>query len=959
VAAPDGHRTGTSIVDTTGRTTTAPGAPRHALAFGPFTLLRAERLLLDDGMPVRLGGRAFDLLIALVERAGEVVSREVLEACVWPRTVVEETSLRAHVSALRKALGDGHGGARYIINQPGRGYCFVAEVRRSRVPEHDVSNDAAISARRGLPARLTRLIGRADAVENLSAQLEAHRFVTIVGTGGIGKTTVALAVAETCANRYADGVAFIDLAAIAHDPFVPSAMALGCGLAISEEDVVARLSGFLRDRQMLVVLDNCEHVIDGVAPLVEQLLKAAPGLEVLATARVPLHAEGEWVHHLPALGLPAVPEGLSAEQALAYPAVQLFVDRATMSFDSFALLDADAPLVGALCHRLDGNPLAIELAAARVNVFGVRGLAQQLDAHLLHLRDPRATVARHASLGVMLDWSWGLLTELERAILRQLAVFRGRFPLESALELIALDEATAPDRVFEALMDLVDKSLVISDVGSDTVFFRLLDLTRAYALEKLADDGQRAVVAARHAEVILASMRRAAQAWPEVANNRQWLEVHGWAADDIRAALAWAFAASGNPLVGAWLAAIVWPLAIQLNPFDEPGAIERALQAVEGLPDTPPELEVRLRIGSAAFRMRRRDPAAQDAMERALEVAERSGDPKLEAEALMGITVGALVRGSYELAFSHAERLQAAARRSQDPVTMLVADRFGAQACHFAGDHARARLLAERVLSHPLPRGPMGPGGVIGHAVSMRIVLGRILWLEGYADEAAIVVEQALAHAEADGPPAVCQVLSLAACPVALWRGDVPAAQRWITRLECEYTNQTVRGNWSALTAGMPWRRVLEAQSRHAGSTARSEIVAGEAVSLLQIDHLISAHPSFVTRDAAARASSGGAGWCGAEILRARGEMLLQGAAHGARADAETLFQRARALARQQGALAWELRAATSLAALWTTCGRASEARAVLQPVYHRFTEGFATADLRRATALLDALKAS
>jgi predicted ATPase/DNA-binding winged helix-turn-helix (wHTH) protein len=941
------------MADTMPKAMATPPAAQHALAFGPFKLLRSERLLLQDGLPVRLGGRALDLLVALVERAGEVVSRQELEACVWPRTIVEETSLRAHISALRKALGDGQGGARYIVNQPGRGYCFVAPVARLTEPTRAVPAVAL----HGLPARLAHMVGRNDVVAKLCAQLESCRFITIVGPGGIGKTTVAVAVAESSALRYANGVCFIDLASVAHEQGVPAALASGFGLAAATDDVVTSLANLLRHARVLAVIDNCEHVVTGLVPLVEQLLKTAPGLHVLATGREPLRADGEWLYRLPPLGLPEQADDITASQAMAYPAVQLFVDRAVTSTGSFELCDSDAADVTQLCRRLDGNPLAIELAAARVHLFGVRGLARQLDAHLLHLKG-RTSVARHETLGLLLDWSYDLLSEPERSVLRQLSVFSARFSLDAALELVTSCGDAAPlatqNRVFDTIMDLADKSLIVSDISSDTVCFRLLELTRAYARDKLEHSGAYASVAAKHAQLVLELVRRAAQAWPDAPTKRQWFEAYGWAADDIRAALAWAFSEQGDPSLGAWLAGTVWPLAINMNPFDEPGAIERALQAVMGLPDAPVELEMRLHIASAAFRQRQRDPGAEGALNRALQLAERSGEAGLEAEVLMGMTVASLARGAYEQAAAHAERLQAAARRSSDPLTLLVADRFGAQASHFAGDHDRARVLAERVLSHPIARGRLGPAGMIDHRVSMRIVLSRVLWLEGFADEAMALAEQAVEFAETDGPPAVCQALSLSACPIALWRGDMPAAQELVARLEAEYSRHAVRGGWSPAAAGIPWRRVLQAQQR-AEHPPRTEITADEAANVLQTDHLITAHATFVTRDAVARATNGHAGWCAAEILRARGQMLLHGGATSM-PESERLFQRSRSLARQQGALAWELRAVISLAGLWNALGRKSDAQVALEQIHERFAEGHATADLRRAAALLDTL---
>ncbi len=309
----------------------------QALTFGPFRLHRARKQLLEGDKPVRLGSRALDLLIALVERAGEVVSREELEACVWPSTIVEETSLRVHISALRKALGDGHGGARFIANVPGRGYCFVAAVAR---PHETPMPDAIASAHRpphNLPARLSPMIGRSAAVDALTRLLHEHRFVTVTGPGGMGKTTVALAVADDLLAEYEHGVRFVDLSPIVDPLLLPSTVATALGISVSSHDPLSALSAFLNDRNMLIVLDGCEHVIEAAASLAEKLLRVAPGISVLTTSREPLNAEGEWAYRLSSLETPPASEHLTAAQALTFAAIELFVQRATGIADGFEL----------------------------------------------------------------------------------------------------------------------------------------------------------------------------------------------------------------------------------------------------------------------------------------------------------------------------------------------------------------------------------------------------------------------------------------------------------------------------------------------------------------------------------------------------------------------------------------------------------------------------------------------
>ncbi len=342
-----------------------------------FRLLVGRKLLSEGERRVRLGSRALDILIALVERAGEIVEKEELIGYVWPNTFVDEANLRVHVAALRKALGDGQEGARYIINTSGRGYSFVAPVKRIKADPPNPEWPAARPPANNLPTLLTRMIGRDDALYAVVEQLPHRRLLTIVGPGGIGKTTLALAVAERLLDAYENGVCFVDLAPLA-DSGLASALASSLGLPILSVDAVPSLIAFLAEQRRLIVLDRCEHVIEASARLVEALVKGCHGVNFLATSREPLRAEGEHVYRLPALDTPMPGGGTTAEEAMAFSSVRLFAERASSSLDTFELDDASAPIVSDICSRLDGVPLAIELAAAHIGVFGVRGLAERL-----------------------------------------------------------------------------------------------------------------------------------------------------------------------------------------------------------------------------------------------------------------------------------------------------------------------------------------------------------------------------------------------------------------------------------------------------------------------------------------------------------------------------------------------------------------------------------------------------
>src|SRR6516165_6533959 len=454
-----GHRPASATADGEHN---GPSSPVElTFSFGPFRLSPRRQLLLKGDTPVALGSRSFEILLALVERAGEVVDKNSLMSRVWPDVAVEESNLRAQITALRRVLAEGGTGANYVVTLPGRGYRFVAVVARST--SDGAQPQSNIYKGRNLLDRPTRLIGRADIVAMVSNRLQRGRFITIVGSAGIGKTTVAIAVADNLLASYPDGARFVYLAPLKDPRLVPSALASVLGVAVRSENPYPALISFLKDKQILILLDNCEHVLLAAAGLAEELLKGVPGVHVLATSREPLRAEDERVQRLPPLETAPASAALTAAEALTYPAIQLFIERAAASAGGYELKEDDITIVAQICRRLDGIALAIELAAGRVDAFGVRGVASRLDDrfHLL-TRGRRTALPRHQTLRAALDWSYELLSENERSVMRRLGVFAGRFTMEAA-SAIAGDDKIASSEVDEIVADLVEKSLAMSD----------------------------------------------------------------------------------------------------------------------------------------------------------------------------------------------------------------------------------------------------------------------------------------------------------------------------------------------------------------------------------------------------------------------------------------------------------------------------------------------------------------
>jgi predicted ATPase/DNA-binding winged helix-turn-helix (wHTH) protein len=922
----------------------------RGLGFGPFRLYPRGRLLLEGEKQVRLGSRAFDLLIALLQKPGEVVSREQLEASVWPNTVVEETSLRAHVGALRKALGDGRGGARYITNVAGRGYCFVAPLE-SQVSDRSVEPMPQPRTSHNLPVRLTPMIGRSQNVDSLTKLMLQRRFVTIAGPGGMGKTTLALAIAEELLSHFPHGVWLVELAPIADPTRLVAAVASTLGIPVSPDDPFRALRAALLERKLLVVLDNCEHVVEAAATLAENLLRCSPGVSVLATSRERLNAEGEWVHRIASLATPPDGPRVSSAQASTFSAVELFVQRATATSDGFTLTDESAHIVGDLCRRLDGNPLAIELAASLADGIGIHGLAAGMhDRFRLLVRGRRTALPRHRTLEAALDWSYELLSLPERAVLYRLAVFRGGFSLESACS-VASDAHIARGEVVECMMKLADKSLVSIDASSDVVRYRLLETTRAYALRKLVQTGESSQAHTRHALRMKELLDRAERDW-ESMGRVEWMAAHCGDMEDVRSALEWCFSSdNADPVIGVVITAGALLPVYELGVLDEHLEwVERALDRIHLLSPPNPEVELRLNAALLFPSGRQTQPrhSASAIVSRMFELAGKLGEPKYRISALYGLWGKEFRAGHYPAALSVAQEMRVLSHESADSAALLLSDRLLAQSLHFNGDHSSSRKKAESVLQQPARRMPLGYISPIPHAVAMRIVIARILWLEGHADQAVDMAHECIAQS-AGHPFALTQSLALAACPIALWRGD-GTARRLVDQLK-EQSAQHPSTYWQS------WGRSYNAVLALRGARSPARHMLLETENPMELDCVGTLAEEAVTAGTVARVKHGMVGWCGPEILRAHGCNLLRRQGERAMLVAEALFVRSLSQARVQGALAWELRTATSLGRLWHEQGRTREARELLSDLYPRFTEGLDTADLRDARRLLVTLQ--
>jgi predicted ATPase len=943
----------------------------RAISFGPFRLLAAQRLLLEGDNPVRLGSRAFDILAALVERPGEVVGKKELIARVWPKTFVEDVNLKIQVSALRRALGDGQGGHRYVVTVPGRGYNFVAPISEEHVQAPSVRTSSTATVH-NLPFAATRMIGRDDATAAVASRLSRHRLVTIVGPGGIGKTTVALAIAERLISEYEHGVWLVDLAPIGDPRLVPTAVASVLRLDVRTEDSLPGLVAALKDRRILLLLDNCEHVIEAATGFATAVLNGAPDVNIMATSREPLGMAGEWAYRLAPLSTPQ-PTELTAAQARGFSAVQLFVERATAIVEDFVLTDANAPLVADICRRLDGLPLAIEFAAPRIEALGVEGLAAHLHRSLTLLKTRRrAGTPRHQTMRAVVDWSYGLLNWEDQFFFRALGIFSGGFTADAA-EAVATDDAMTGTDAIDRLADLVGKSLVVADLSGARPRFRLLETTRVYALDMLREGAEHDRIARRHAEHFRRTFGRAEDE-ATVRPTGEWLADYAREIDNLRAALDWAFSPSGDKSVGIALAAAAAPLLLRLSLHVEcRSRTKQALLAAAAAAIFDPRDEMRLQ---AALGTASPDPGeVKSGFTKALDIAESLRDLEYKLRGLGGLYYFHTASGQHRAASPFARKFHDLAMREADPEAQLFGEHIMGMAAHFLGDQTTARRHLERLLTHYAVadrerdniRFENAARFQIDPQVSTHTFFSRALWLQGFSDQAVRAAALTTEKAQASGHAlSLCYALALAACPIALWVGNFAAAALY-TEMLLDESRRHGLPLWHAY--GSRFRRILALRDSGLETALRQYDIMeftqpdsnfqfftglGEmAEALLQAGHVAEAL-SLV--DAAIERSE--VDWLMPELLRLKGEALvLRGTFRGAQE--EGFFRQALDGARRQKALSWELRASTSLARLLRDRRRPADAIACLQPIYGRFTEGFGTADLIAARHLLDELSDS
>ena len=655
------------------------------LRFGQYHLSVRRRTLANVDGPVVLPSRAFDVLLALIEARDGPIGKDELMRQVWGAVTVEENNLHVQIAAIRKAVGPDH-----ILTIPGRGYRFVSHVEETEGVTLPAPVAGETDSRGNLPVELTALVGRQAELADAVAVLERARLVTLVGPGGVGKTKLALATARALVPRFADGCWVLELGALADPALAPSALA-AC-LRIEElkgRSLIDNLLASLRPRDLLLVIDGCEHVLAAAADLISEITRRCPSVRVLCTSQTPLGVEGEHVRRLEPFDVSGLAAINGADDALDHDAVRLFAERAGAGDGRFALSEATLPSVIEICRILEGVPLALELAAARVPLLGLEPVRQRIANRLALLGDDRRdTPQRHRTLRATIEWSHGLLPDRAKEILRRLSIFAGGFTLEAAQQ-VAAGAGIAEWDIVRGVGDLVLRSMLTNGPDLVNPRHRMLEVLRAFALETLDDAGEREVISHKHAEYYCRLAEAADARW-ETSGDLEWIALLSPELENLRAALEWALGETGSPRLGAQLAAASARFWFESSLMSEGrGWLSRALDKA------PPDLDVpsliRLKRGLADLCVDA--AAAAESAEEALALAEAHGDA-----AALGVCLRTLAAARYRIGdYATAEALT---KRASEALADAGHPRTFAQCLGdlcilrgVAGDYAEARRL--------------------------------------------------------------------------------------------------------------------------------------------------------------------------------------------------------------------------------------------------------------------------
>ncbi|UPJ61107.1 winged helix-turn-helix domain-containing protein [Bradyrhizobium sp. 192] len=939
-------------------------------SFGRFQLVPRRQLLLLDGRAVKLGGRAFELLHLLIQRRGELVSKDELMEAAWPGTFLHDSNLKVNMWSLRRSLGDTQTEPAYIATVARRGYRFVADVQTSigEIEEHPAQAEPIPASP---PPSRRGIVGRRVEIADIARLLVDLRHLTLAGAGGIGKTTIAVAVAQAIASRYRDGVCFVDLATISDPTLFGAAMVTALGIRGNPDNGLTAVLDYLRQRQMLLVLDNCEHVLPAATMFAGKFLADTSPSKLLATSREPLGNATEHVVRLGSLPAPGPGQAPTTEQAVEFPAVQLFVRRAA-EWSDYEFVDDDYAAIASICLALDGLPLAIELAAAQIRTFSPRELLDALDQNL-SFRAPRAEGAspRHETLMATIDWSFRLLPFKEARLFALLSVFSDAFEAEDAIFVAGAAGLDLVD-VVTGLGSLVAKSLLSAQSSGRGLRYRLLDSTRRYATDRRRADPACEQALNHHAQRILALFEQSEDewSWREPAD---WTQRYLWRIGDLRAALSWAFGEDGDTLLGIRLTVAGITLWSETAILSEAQARLASALALAKTIECDDLLRAKLAcaLGWSLFYARKLSNENELAWLDAIAFARGAKDNDYQQRALVGFAFYLLQIGHIPRATVYLEEATGLADRDRNLTSTSEADRALAWAQAFAGELNTSRAVLDRLAAtHSLAEGrSRNDANEVYRFITVRFNLPFVAWMQGQPDTAARLARDAVDAADRSGQwVSQSNALGLAALPIALETGNLDALESYAERLRGNLERERI-SRW------VPVERYFSACLRDLRGDPRAVDDIRAAIDELIECRFLMRIGSYLAVLARALLRQGriqeaqrtiaealdyqerqGERWCRSELVRVDASVLFH---TGEPVRAEKRLQQALTEARSIGAKTFELRIAADLAAHWMAAGRRPKAARLLAPIHGDFAEGFETQDLIAASRLLAELQAN
>jgi predicted ATPase/DNA-binding winged helix-turn-helix (wHTH) protein len=930
------------------------------VVFGNYRIFPELRLLLKNGNKVDLTARAFDVLWVLVKARGEVVTKDELIEQVWAGSIVEENNLQTHISTIRRALKQDRS---LISTDFGRGYRLTlpAPARTNQSPTTKKIESPS------LPCPLTTLLGRDSELRDLQQLITANRLTTITGPGGIGKTRLAVEAGRFLMASFSGRVHLVEMGMIGERDNIWPAIARALGVEATNVGLTAESRVALRDQRFLLIIDNCEHLTEAIAGAVETLLQIGEGIHICITSQEPFGAQGEQIYRIRPLAVPPA-DASTMEVVLTHAAAQLFVERSLSYTRDSQFDDATAYEIATICRQLDGVPLALELAAARVPTLGVRGVLDGLsDRFRLLTAGQRSALPRHRTLRATVDWSHRLLDETERTLFRRLAVFPAGFTVEAA-HCVSGPDIEDQWQIIDLLGNLVGKSLLHLDVSAPTPRYRFLETIRLYALEELADSGETDLTARRHASYFQRISEQAVADWKRQATG-DWRQVYRGYVDDVRAALKWAFSENGDKEMGVRTLQNSIPFWVEFSLLDECRRwVSLALDkhGVTETTGTRDEMALRGALGRSLTWVR--GPVAETgaAWSRALDLARELGDTEIKLQAQYGLWLFSLRRGHYSEALRFATEMMTLATEAKDDDAFATAQRIAGVSRHSLGGHSEGRALIERSLMWFEQNRPQSAFrfGLDQHAAGLAF-LARILWVQGYTTDAVKTANLGVERAVAlDHAPTLCIALAEGLCMVSALNQDLDSlatAALTLTRTASLYGLQFWKAYGDLFEV---WAMIQNKEKPASGSVTSVIRVLDE----MQFDLWYTPFVAEVLRSCASPVGSmwtsfrpsvdcEDSHWAMPELLRIEADFDLEHNAGGLESTVEHRLESALALAHERGARSWELKVAATLARLLISDNRPDKAQTLLRSTISSFPSGNESNGLRTANAILNELQ--